>query len=545
MKTVRAFLALSLTLCLALPFAGCTQYCAVRRVDPVRKVGSPGGVRLARELSRAGRDSTAALGACTDAAAAAERRLRGNPGDAPARADYNFAVSRIFEIVHRAKLRPWDAPVRVPGAQGEWALTFQETPGADPRKLAMRPADRYDFHGSYVRTRSLKDGLGAPLVLEGREQDFTQTDRLAQGKRVYYGMTGLLRFDGRRCVLSTEDPLTMEKVKVAGRSFPLAADFTAPLALATVQEKLWVFALQRLLWPQRYAYTTRIARLEPYDAKKIPVICVHGLIDSPTTWVPVINTLRGDAEIRRRYQFWFFSYPSGLPYPYSASVMRQQLDVMNARYPGHKKEVLIGHSMGGTISRTMITDSGMKIWDAYFQQPPADLAVSDTVRDVLKQSLIFQHRPEVGRVIFISTPHRGADKASGWLAKTFSRLVKVPHFLLNLAEETRYVATPEGASKRADLLPNSIETLLPDNPFVKTINTLPFTPGVPYHSIIGDRGLGGNNDRTEPVRSDGYVPYWSSHLPGAQSEAVVPADHRVQHSPQGIAEVRRILRNAR
>ena len=63
------------------------------------------------------------------------------------------------------------------------------------------------------------------------------------------------------------------------------------------------------------------------------------------------------------------------------------------------------------------------------------------------------------------------------------------------------------------------------------------TPGVPYHTIIGDRGRGDS-----PNSSDGVVPYWSSHMEGAQTEDIVPSDHTAHQDPQAIAEVLRILK---
>ena len=523
---MRAFIALCLTLCLTLPFSGCTQHCTVLRTCPACLSGSPQGKQVAREIGYTRRQPVAALGCCVDCAAAAARRLREAPDDAKAREDYNFAVARIFEIIHDAKLQPWDAPVRVHGGDGDWLLTFKNGTHAelDPWHQDILPADRYKFHGTYVKTRTLKGGLGAPLVTVGRGQDSAQTARLAQGEHTYYGMTGLLRFEGRECVLTAVDPLAVERVKLDGHSFPLAADFTAPLALALAQENLTSFSLQRQFRPQKFAHTARIERLQPYDASKIPVICVHGLIDSPTTWVPIINTLRGDPEIRQRYQFWFYSYPSGYPYPHSAAIMRQQLDAINARYPGHKKEVLIGHSMGGNICRTMISDSGMKLWDTFYRQPPEQIAIPEAARETLRSALIFKHRPEVSRVIFISTPHRGSDAAAGWMGRIGKHLVRNPNPLL------------QGAAA-----PNSIETLTPDNPFVKTASSIPLTPGVPYHSIMGDRGKGGNRDQTKPVSTDSYVPYWSSHIAGAQSELVVPSKHSAHQNEKAIEEVRRIL----
>jgi hypothetical protein len=61
--------------------------------------------------------------------------------------------------------------------------------------------------------------------------------------------------------------------------------------------------------------------------------------------------------------------------------------------------------------------------------------------------------------------------------------------------------------------------------------------GIPYHSIIGDRGRGDT-----PHSSDGVVPYWSSHLEGAKSEKIVPSDHGANQNAEGIAEVIRILK---
>jgi hypothetical protein len=66
---------------------------------------------------------------------------------------------------------------------------------------------------------------------------------------------------------------------------------------------------------------------------------------------------------------------------------------------------------------------------------------------------------------------------------------------------------------------------------------------IPVHVISGDRGKGGNSDKTPPVKSDGIVPYWSSHIPTAVSEKVVPSDHAAHQNPEAIAEITRILKS--
>jgi hypothetical protein len=101
--------------------------------------------------------------------------------------------------------------------------------------------------------------------------------------------------------------------------------------------------------------------------------------------------------------------------------------------------------------------------------------------------------------------------------------------------------TADPAVLQLKRLPNSVDTLAPNNRFVMGINKLPITPGIPYHTIVGDRGKGDT-----PNSSDGVVAYWSSHLDGATGERIVPSNHSSPLNPEAIAEVHRILKlNAR
>jgi hypothetical protein len=43
------------------------------------------------------------------------------------------------------------------------------------------------------------------------------------------------------------------------------------------------------------------------------------------------------------------------------------------------------------------------------------------------------------------------------------------------------------------------------------------------------------------LSTDGIVPYWSSHMPGARTEKIIPSGHWSQLHPEGMAEIRRIL----
>jgi hypothetical protein len=72
---------------------------------------------------------------------------------------------------------------------------------------------------------------------------------------------------------------------------------------------------------------------------------------------------------------------------------------------------------GGMICRLMITDAGDKIWRDFFSTPPARTPLASDTRKLLEEALIFNHRPDVQRVIFISTPHRGSEQTPNWVGR--------------------------------------------------------------------------------------------------------------------------------
>ena len=542
--TLTGYAQFAVPLIIACALASCATYSKVSEKRPLYSVaaGATGALvsanaEIVKALQLDRRDPLAALGEYMTAAETAWRQLQLNPQDEPARHAYNFAVGRIIGTIRDGKLDPWSQPLRVPASAGEFVLTHKPDPRPqwNPALYIFTPADQFDIHGTYVTERTTRSGLGAPLVAVGRE---INKDARANFSftRVYYGVTAIARFEGRRCVLSFEDPLAEETIQMGGHTYPLAADFTVPLAVMLASTDPKKYELARLLNPAKYAETARISRLQPYDPNKTVVLVIHGLMDTPATWTPMLNRLRGDEDIRRNYQFWFYSYPSGYPYPYSASILRHELDAIEKRFPLRKKMVVIGHSMGGCISRLLITDTGDKLWMKLFKKPPEQVPLSPEGRKIFTDALIFKHRSEIGRVIFISAPLRGSDLASNWLGRIGSSLVRAPSTLLSVGNSVLKLTTFQSGDLKLKRIPNSVDTLAPNNRFVKAINTIPITPGIPYHTIMGDRGRG-----DAPNSSDGVVPYWSSHMDGAKSELIVPSAHPAHQNPQAIKEVHRIL----
>src|SRR5437016_563360 len=463
-----------------------------------------------------------------------ERQLK----DESARSIYNFAVARVVQDVDRADLEPWRHSITVMTDQGRYTLVSPKPVDAehDPSRYDLVPTDTLKIGGKFFQTYSTVSGVGAPIVVVGRTESphFRKQYKL---RRVYAPITAIVRFSGRQANLEFIDPLNTERITLNKQVFPLAADFDAPTAFLIARERPERLGLSRVMNPAAYADTAMLCRLQQYDPARTPVIFVHGLQETGASWAPMIDSLRNDAVIRERYQFWFFSYPSGYPYPYSAALFRQDLDGIGRAFPNHKRIVLIGHSMGGMICRLMITDAGDKIWRDFFGTSPAKTPIARDTRRLLEESLVFNHRSDVERVIFISTPHRGSKLASGWIGRIGAALVRTPQLFTSIYTSTKPLLVADPAARPLNRMPNSVDTLEPNDRFVEAVNKIPITPGIPYHSIMGDRGRGDT-----PNSSDGVVPYWSSHLAGARSELVVNSDHDEQYNPQAIREVERILK---
>jgi len=529
-----------------LAFAGCAtaRYAEVWHKKP-QLTGPPGNGRLAtveERLSRAMHEERAkplaAMADCLEALQFAVDELKRNPGNTIAVRDYNFGVSRIFQIIQDTKLDPWTQPLTVPTAGGEFVLTHKPDPRPEwnPALFEFTPADEFDVGGKYVTERTTREGIGAPIVAVERETSPNWRQKLAPS-RIFRTVTVVAQFHGRRCVLEFFDPLDTETVSFYGRTVPLAADFTVPLAVMLQETDPAKHELSRVLNPEKYAQTATIERLQPFNPNKTVVLVIHGLKDSQATWTPMINKLRGDPVIRKHYQFWFYSYPSGNPFPYSAAILRGELDEVEKQFPKLKPMVVIGHSMGGCISRLLLTDSGNELWMKIFGRPPDEVPLSPKTREYFQQELFFRHRPEIGRVIFIASPLRGSNMATGLIGGLATFLIRESTVSSQASQEMLNATSIREEELKPKRRANSVDSLSPKSRFLNAMNTIPMTPGVPYDTIIGDRGRGDS-----PNSSDGVVPYWSSHMNGAQTEDIVPSNHSAHQNPEAIEDVLRILK---
>lgn len=90
--------------------------------------------------------------------------------------------------------------------------------------------------------------------------------------------------------------------------------------------------------------------LEPYDARKIPVLFVHGIKGTPRDLAALAARLDSS-----RYQAWFYYYPSGLEIQTNAIGLLGILNKLWFEYRFRDLQI-VAYSMGGLVTRAYLND---------------------------------------------------------------------------------------------------------------------------------------------------------------------------------------------
>ena len=257
----------------------------------------------------------------------------------------------------------------------------------------------------------------------------------------------------------------------------------------------------------------------------------------------MIETLEADPAIKDGFQFWTFGYSTGDPIPYSAHLLRRDLDEVRRRLdpgqadPALDRMVLIGHSMGGLVCKMLAVEPGDRLWHVVSDRPFEELRGEEEDVTLLRNGLRFRALKEVRRVVYIATPHRGSRIDQGSIQRLGTRLIRLPDPLR--AAHRRLVAQNPPDFFREHFrkgVPSSIDELEWGSPILTGLSELAHPPALKVHSIIAVRP-----DSPPDHRTDGLVSYESAHVAGVASEKVVSAGHLCQDHSEVIGEVRRIL----
>jgi triacylglycerol esterase/lipase EstA (alpha/beta hydrolase family) len=464
---------------------------------------------------------------------------------------YNHALALAFATDDGSAVVPRADRVALPFADIDVAFF------PDARRLGGHvltqfvPVRDLEVRGLAMRYR--RPGLGAPLaasIAPPSAPGAPAHDLLAQ--QVLLPVTLLLRIPDARRALVEGRPLSgtldlylagePEALTISGERVPLEVEPTAALALGLSKVPVLEREITRFVGIRSGGQSaTILASLEPYRPGRIPVVFVHGTFSSAMRWAEMINRLQADPEIRRRYQFWFFTYDSSNPIAYSALRLRRFLTSAAAKLDPHHEDaamsrmVLIGHSQGGLLVKMMVVDSGNAIWDKVSTVPLDDPRISPPSREILREGLVVTPLPLVRRVVFVSTPHRGSFVAARQLVSGLvRRVVRLPGGLATLAADL--ARHPDLVVERGFMMPTAIDNMSPRNRFLQALSEIPVAPGVHAHSIISV-----STDGPVEEANDGVVEYASAHIDGVDSELVVRSRHSTLSTPATMEEVRRIL----
>jgi pimeloyl-ACP methyl ester carboxylesterase len=473
---------------------------------------------------------------------------------------YNSALESTLRAVNRrGKLKPGNT-YHIETSEREYGVQVVA-------RGSWREEDfeRFEFCSDYkvegLDSTNIGYGIGVPLIAVRKKKSNEETADCYYPDGLSFPVTALLRVTSPSirpenssshrypCILELHDPLAANDVHFASRRVPLQTDLSTPLGffLDNPQFREQTNATLGLLDPNKTQKNRGIYMLEPFDPNRIPVLMVHGLASSPLTWMPMFNDLRSFQELRRSYQFWFYQYPTGQPFWISATQLRSDLADLRKKLDPNKQSpmldqmVVVGHSMGGLVSRLQTYQSGNEFWRVLSDKPFEQVRGSEEEVAALKNALFFEPNESIRRVITIGTPHRGsefANDATRWIGR---KLIKLPTGLIDAGN--RLVQQNPDVFRDTELLTvtTSIDSLTPESPIFPAMLRAARAPWVQYHNIVGVVPEEGFLNRFSQG-SDGVVDLASAHMDDVKSEIVVESKHQdIHRKPRAILEVRQIL----
>lgn len=181
------------------------------------------------------------------------------------------------------------------------------------------------------------------------------------------------------------------------------------------------------------------------DRSGASVVLIHGLDDPGKVWQDL-----NPALVAEGYDVWQFEYPNDQPLAESADLFFQELPEL--RSAGIDEITIVAHSMGGLISRDLLTRSAFEYYGA----------------------VAAQRVPKVKNLIMVGTPNHGSAMVKlrffAEVRDYFARLIKGQTNLLNLIFD--------GAGEaKIDLLPGS--------QFLQELNSRPYPEDVEQLIIAG------------------------------------------------------------
>ena len=334
------------------------------------------------------------------------------------------------------------------------------------------------------------------------------------------------------------DPYRIDKVNIAGQSYSLAANFSAPYGLWLAENNLGAAAYLTLIDRDQRLTMPHLYMLEPYNPNKRIIVLVHGLASSPEAWIGVTNDIMGDPILREHYQVWQVFYSTNMPILESRfqiyALLKQAFGGINSNDAAAKDAVLVGHSMGGIISRLLVSDADIS--KSALSMMSNRQQVRLRKHPVIAERLKMKPIENFDRAIFLAAPHSGTDYADRWFTLAARKIIRLPAtFLTSLAD----TLTSDDADLKDfvktitnGVIQNGPSDLSKKSKFMELTATIQPKKDLVFHSIIGNMTKSDDPN----IITDGIVPYKSAHLEHAVSEKILHGGHSIQETPEAVLE---------
>lgn len=488
---------------------------------------------------------------------------------------YNQAITNLISA-HNSSTKPDDTQFKqeIDIGSSKYIINLSQYPNLDPNKIE-KLISTYNLAFSGLRSISRRDGFGAEFVIQLKQPETKtfnsyQADPLKAYQNTkdhpnihdaaFLPTTLVIEpkntknideiLNSRELIVRVIDPNTYKEAKIAQQNYPVAANFSAPYGLWLANNNLGSSAYWTLIDRDESLIMPHLFMLEPYNPKKKVIIMIHGLASSPEAWIAMTNDIMGDALLREHFQVWQVFYSTNMPILESRyqiyALLKQAFTNLEKEYPAQppKNAVLLGHSMGGVISRLLISNEDFsddilqELKSKYFNKY-RDVQNLEPAQQRFKMQAL---TPKIDRAIFISAPLQGTDFADRWFTLLARKIIKLPAGFLQATGNVLRGDIGDAAeilkSISKDFLQNGPSDLSQKSAFMKITKNATIVPSVKYHVIIG------NNTKFTDTKliTDGIVPYQSAHLANAESEKIITGGHSIQYSPEAVIELRRILR---
>ncbi len=194
-----------------------------------------------------------------------------------------------------------------------------------------------------------------------------------------------------------------------------------------------------------FPYAGKQAGLKEDKKRQSAVVLVHGLDDPGKVWQNLAPAL-----VNEDFAVWHLEYPNDQPIVESALLFFAELRKLRSR--GVQRIAIVAHSMGGLVSRELLTSDGID-YRRFLQQ---------------------QQVPQVEKLIMVGTPNHGSQMAR------FRILSEVRDHLDRL-----FKGQAHGLGFLLDGAGEAKIDLLPGSSFLTGLNSRPLPDGVEMFIIAG------------------------------------------------------------